>query len=180
MGDACCAHDEPDHDVNGAPERFWQIREVKAAAVAGLSLAAGLAAGAADNDRAAAAAFLVALAVGGWTFVPETLRALRHGRLGVGTLMTIAAVGAVALGELGEAASLAFLFSISEALEGYALARTRRGLRALLALVPERVAVRRGETVVDVDPAELAGARAVPTGISGMSTTSCHRLCAAG
>jgi len=87
---------------------------------------------------------LAALAVGGWTFVPDTLRALRRGRLGVGTLMTVAAAGAVALGEYGEAASLAFLFSISEALEGYALARTRRGLRALLALVPESVTVRRG------------------------------------
>ena len=70
--------------------------------------------------------------------------------------MTIAAAGAVVLGELGEAASLAFLFSISEALEGYALARTRRGLRALLALVPDRVTVRRSDGAVDVDPTELA------------------------
>ena len=77
------------------------------------------------------------------------------GRIGVGTLMTIAAVGAVVLGELGEAASLAFLFSISEALEGYAMARTRRGLRALLALVPDRVTVRRGGTEIGIDPAEL-------------------------
>ena len=151
MGDACCAHDEAVAHDDGAPTRFWQIREVQAAAVAGVLLAAGLATGAAGADGASVALFLAALAIGGWTFVPETLRALLQGRLGVGTLMTIAAAGAVALGELGEAASLAFLFSISEALEGYAMARTRRGLRALLALVPERVTVRR----VDVTLASM-------------------------
>jgi len=155
MGDACCASDAPGQEDDGPPERFWQIREVKAAAVSGVFLAGGLIASVADNDTVASVAFVVALVVGGSTFVPETLRALRRGRLGVGTLMTIAAVGAVALGELGEAASLAFLFSISEALEGYALARTRRGLRALLALVPERVTVRRNGSEDDVDPAEL-------------------------
>src|SRR3546814_1179796 len=69
--------------------------------------------------------------------------------------MTIAAIGAIARGEYGEAASLAFLFSISEALEGYALARTRRGLRALLALVPERVTVRRGSGEGDIAPVDL-------------------------
>ncbi|GAA3716625.1 hypothetical protein GCM10022224_097830 [Nonomuraea antimicrobica] len=47
--------------------------------------------------------------------------------------MTIAAVGVVILGEV---AMLAFLYSISEGLEEYALLRTRRGLRALLALDP--------------------------------------------
>ena len=157
MGDACCADADAqgEEEADEAPERFWQIREARAAALAGVALAAGLVAGAADRDQLAIGLFVAALVVGGSTFVPETLRALVKGRLGVGTLMTFAAAGAVALGELGEAASLAFLFSISEALEGYALARTRRGLRALLALVPERVTVRRGGGEVQVAPDAL-------------------------
>ena len=153
MADVCCAHD--DADVDDAPQRLRDIREVRAAAAAGVLLAAGLGLDAFDADVAATALYASALIVGGWTFVPDTLRALFRGRLGVGTLMTIAALGAVLLGELGEAASLAFLFSISEALEGYALARTRRGLRALLTLVPERVTVRRGGVEHELPPAEL-------------------------
>ena len=70
--------------------------------------------------------------------------------------MAIAAVGAVILGEWGEAATLAFLFSISEALESYALTRTRRGLRALLDLVPARATVLRGGRETLVAPDELA------------------------
>ena len=151
MGDACCAHDEAPVAGDEAPTRFWQIWQVRAAAVSGALLVAGWVIG----GSAADGLFLAALAVGGWTFIPETLRALLKGRLGVGTLMTIAAAGAVLLEEFGEAASLAFLFSISEALEGYAMARTRRGLRALLALVPDRVTVRRAGREVEVDPAEL-------------------------
>ena len=158
MGDACCAHRDEGGPVPGdedEPQRFWEISEVRAAAVAGLLLAGGLVAEAAGGSGLALGLFLAALVVGGSTFVPETLRGLLRGRLGVGTLMTIAAAGAVALGEVGEAASLAFLFSISEALEGYALARTRRGLRALLALVPDRVTVRRPGGEVEVEPADL-------------------------
>ena len=155
MADACCAPGARPEGEPDAPERFWQIREVRAAAVAGALLLVGLAAGPAGRESVSTAAFLAALAVGGSTFVPETLRALARRRLGVGTLMTIAAAGAVALGEFGEAASLVFLFSISEALEGYALARARRGLRALLALVPERVVVRRGSGEAEIDPGEL-------------------------
>lgn len=69
--------------------------------------------------------------------------------------MTIAALGAVALGELGEAATLAFLFSISEGLEEYATARTRRGLRALLSLVPDQATVLREGTETIVASTEL-------------------------
>ena len=155
MSDACCGHDDHDDHDDSEPQRFWQIREVRAAAVAGVLLVGGLLASSAEAEGAATVLFLAALAAGGSTFVPETLRALRRGRIGVGTLMTIAAVGAVVLGEFGEAASLAFLFSISEALEGYALARTRRGLRALLSLVPERVTVRRDGSEVEIAPDEL-------------------------
>ncbi|MCK2028889.1 heavy metal translocating P-type ATPase [Microbacterium galbinum] len=85
----------------------------------------------------------VGLLAGAYTFVPGALRRLARGRLGVGLLMTIAAIGAVALGHVGEAAALAFLFSLAEALEDRAMDRAREGLRALLSLIPETVRVSR-------------------------------------
>ena len=48
---------------------------------------------------------------------------------------------ATLLGEVGEAAMLAFLYSISEGLEEYSVARTRHGLRALLSLVPQEATI---------------------------------------
>jgi len=156
VSDACCAHDEAAPSGSDlAAVSLWRIREVRVAAASGALLLLALIADALAGNAAVPALYVAALAVGGSTFVPHSLRSLLRGRLGVGTLMTIAAIGAVILGELGEAASLAFLFSISEALEGYAITRTRRGLRALLALVPERVTVRREGVEADVDPNDL-------------------------
>ena len=147
MGDACCGEDgfRPDGPVEGAePERLWEVGELRAAAVSGVLLAGSLlVAWSATSEAVELALQLAALAVGGATFVPSSLRRLTRGQIGVGTLMTIAALGAVALGEVGEAAMLAFLFSISEGLEEYALARTRRGLRAMLSLVPDQAIVLR-------------------------------------
>lgn len=159
MADACCGSAAPpdgeDGERTSGPASFWSITEVRLSVVAGVLLVAGLISAAAGTAAAADAFFLAAIAAGGWTFVPEALRGLVKGHLGVGTLMTIAAIGAVILGELGEAASLAFLFSISEALEGWAMARTRSGLRALLDLVPPKVTVRRNSESVVVDPGDV-------------------------
>nr|WP_157237265.1 cation-translocating P-type ATPase [Promicromonospora sukumoe] len=85
----------------------------------------------------------LSLLAGAWTFVPGAVRRLVRGRLGVSLLMTIAAVGAVLLGHVGEAAALAFLFSIAEALEDRAMDRARDGLRALLSLMPQTATVSR-------------------------------------
>jgi len=155
LAEGCCGASPDGASPKEAPEELWRITAVRAAALAGLLLVVGLISSAAGADVPASVAYLAGLGVGGSTFVPGTLRALRRGRLGVGTLMTIAAAGAVLLGQYGEAASLAFLFSISEALEDYALTRSRRGLRALLDLVPDRVTVRRGGGEVEIEPAAL-------------------------
>ena len=158
MSDACCGGDTPP-TVAGQPDepqaKLWELRTVQAAAVSGVLLAAGLFAGWRGAGTVPVVLLIGALLVGGATFVPDSLHGLLKGRLGVGTLMTIAAIGAVLLGEIGEAAGLAFLFSISEALESYSLDRGRRGLRALLSLVPERATVIRGGVETDVAPAEL-------------------------
>ena len=159
MSDACgCGHDEPrpEGEEEHEPEKLWQITEIRAAAAAGVLLLAGLITGwVGGPDPVKLALEALALAVAGYTFVPSTLKRLAKGKIGVGTLMTIAAVGAVILGEVGEAAMLAFLFAISEGLEEYAVTRTRRGLRALLSLVPDTATVIRDGREQTVPPAEL-------------------------
>nr|WP_269809026.1 cation transporter [Enterovibrio nigricans] len=54
-------------------------------------------------------------------------------------LMSIAAFGALYLGETVEAAMVLVLFLIGERLEGYASQRARAGIQALMALVPENI-----------------------------------------
>ncbi|QUR67825.1 heavy metal translocating P-type ATPase [Mycobacterium spongiae] len=153
-GDVCCGDDDSD---DPEPERLWQVSKLRRAAVSGALLGASMIAAWAGPAGPVVVLGLKAgaLAVGASTFVPSSLKRLTQGRVGVGALMTIAAVGAVALGNVGEAAALAFLFSISEGLEEYAVARTRRGLRALLSLVPDRATVLRDGTETVVDPSEL-------------------------
>ncbi|EEG26824.1 heavy metal translocating P-type ATPase [Corynebacterium matruchotii] len=103
--------------------------------------------------------YWVALIAGGWTFIPGSLRQLvtnkGRSRMGVGLLMTIAAVGAVLLGHVGEAAALAFLFSISETLEDRAMDRAQQGLRALLSLMPNTARVVRDDVETTVPASEV-------------------------
>ncbi|MEE6168574.1 MULTISPECIES: heavy metal translocating P-type ATPase [unclassified Mycolicibacterium] len=156
MSEACgCGSDDRGEDEQ-EPERLWEITELRAAAVAGVVLLVGYVVGWTGGPHAVEIGlYALALVIGAYTFVPSTLRRLAQGKIGVGTLMTIAAVGAVVLGEVGEAAMLAFLFSISEGLEEYSLARTRRGLRALLSLVPDEATVLRDGAETIIAPAEL-------------------------
>jgi len=64
-------------------------------------------------------------------------KALRiNHQFNINLLMTIAATGALLIGEYLEAATVIFLFSIAEALEGYTADRARDSLRQLLALKP--------------------------------------------
>ena len=185
MSDACgCGNDEPRsaEEQEREPERLWQIKELQFAALSGVFLLAAVVTGFRDAAEPVVLALeAVALLAGAYTFVPSTLKRLAKGKIGVGTLMTIAAVGAVILGEVGEAAMLAFLFSISEGLEEYSLARTRRGLRALLSLVPDEATVLRDGAEKIVAPSDLQigdrmlikpGERVATDGIVGHGRTA--------
>lgn len=158
MSEACCGPKPDGQNMNepdAGPEKLWQVRELQLALAAAVLLGVGWLFGKAGYDRVTLALELVAVLVAASTFVPDALRNLRHGRIGVGTLMTIAAIGAVALGQFAEAALLGVLFSIAEGLEHYAVTKTRRGLRALLSLVPPKASVIRDGTEVSVSPDEL-------------------------
>lgn len=147
-------HDGHDHDTGDLP--IWRIRNIQLAAVAGVFLGIGIVGALlAPDTPLTELAFAGAIIAGGVTFVPESVRGALHREIGVGTLMTIAAIGAVLLGEFGEAASLAFLFSIAEGLEAYSLTQARRGLRALLELVPEKAIVLREGQATSVPVADV-------------------------
>ncbi len=154
MADSCCEITPGGDDLD--VEEGWRERWRTIAAVASAVMwLAGVVIGRADRPEAADGLYIAAIVVGGATFAPGAVRGLLSRRLGVGLLMTIAAVGAVVLGEFGEAAALAFLFAFSEALEEWAITKSRRGLRAVLSLVPETTTLRRDGAVVEVATAEV-------------------------
>ena len=169
MADECCGPQEPrsktttaqgdqqvdDHGPEQGPGSWWQVRELQLAAVAAVLLAAGFWLGSTGVELVGNGLTLASAVVGAASFVPGAVRNLLRRRVGVATLMTIAAIGAVALGQITEAAMLGVLFSIAEGLEHYAIARTRRGLRALLGLVPPTASVLRDGTELQVAPDEL-------------------------
>jgi Cd2+/Zn2+-exporting ATPase len=79
----------------------------------------------------------VALAIAGFPTALNGLRNLWINRdFSIDLLMTIAAVGAVIIGEPLEGATVIFLFAIGEALEGYTADRARDSLRSLMSLAP--------------------------------------------
>ena len=97
---------------------------------------------------------LAVVLLAGGPIVSKGLRAVWVARqVTIDLLMSIAVLGAILIGETGEAATVIFLFAIGEALESYTAERARRSLRSLLALQPEQATVLRP----CVDCAEHAG-----------------------
>jgi Cd2+/Zn2+-exporting ATPase len=94
--------------------------------------------------------------IGAYYFGREALEELFFERsIGIELLMTVAAVISFALGEWGEAAMLCFLYSISEALEGYTEAKTRGAIQALMKLAPKIATLLRDGKEIEVPVEEL-------------------------
>ncbi|WP_425438592.1 heavy metal translocating P-type ATPase [Raineyella antarctica] len=183
-GDGCCGPD-PARQSDGEPGEvrppWWRDPALLPSTVSGVFLAVGLVLAWSGLEVPALVAQWVALLAGAWTFVPGAIRRLVRGRLGVGLLMTIAAIGAVLLGHVGEAAALAFLFSLAETLEDRAMDRAKEGLRALLSLIPQTARLSRTGGDVTVPVAQIregdvlvvgAGERVATDGIVAQGRSS--------
>lgn len=79
-----------------------------------------------------------AMAVAGLPLAVRGARTLWLARsLDINLLMTVAALGAMAIGEWVEGAIVVLLFQVGELLEAYTAERARQAIRSLMALVPE-------------------------------------------
>ncbi len=80
----------------------------------------------------------VTSAIAGMTLVlPKAWLSLLRWRLDMNVLMTVAVAGAIGIGEYSEAATVAFLFAVSLALEAWSVGRARRAVEALMKLAPD-------------------------------------------
>lgn len=99
--------------------------------------------------------YLVVTVVIAYPLMRKGLRALvQTGRITIDLLVTIAIVGAVFIGATGEAATVAFLFTLGEALEGYSAERSRESLRSLMAIQPKEATVMRFQDAAHDDSHE--------------------------
>jgi Cd2+/Zn2+-exporting ATPase len=85
------------------------------------------------------AAYLGAILLGGRFVAKKAFYAARNFRPDMNLLMVVAVAGAVGIGEWFEAATVAFLFSLSLTLESWSVGRARRAIAALLDLAPPNV-----------------------------------------
>jgi len=80
--------------------------------------------------------YVAAAVAGSWFIIPKAWLALRRLRADMNLLMTVAALGAMVIGEWFEAGTVTFLFSLSLLLESWSVGRARRAIRSLVALTP--------------------------------------------
>ena len=104
-------------------------------AISWLGLPGGLEAG--WSRWAATACHGVAVVLGSAWLIPRAWSSLRRVRLDIAVLMVVAILGAIGLGRWDEAATVAFLFGVSEWLEALSLDCARRAIRRLLEITPQ-------------------------------------------
>lgn len=135
----------PQREADLGPPAPWRNPKVVASVASGVLLAAGwMAEQLGLSSMPTTIVLLLGSVTGGYYFGREAFEDLVfERRVGIELLMALAAILATALGEAIEGTMLVFLYSISEAAEGYAEAKTRSAVRALMDLTPKRALVRR-------------------------------------
>ena len=153
-------HEEP---AVGGADVAWRCRLVVGCAAA---IGAGLALAVTGRATASSVCFIVAAVAGGTFPARRAVTAIRSRTLDINTLMTVAVLGALVLGEFLEAAGVVFLFAVAQWLEVRTMERARQAIRALIDLPPREALVRAGgfERRVAVDEVRIGDEMLVSPG----------------
>lgn len=145
--------DQPATPKHQAQKADWELRR---AILSGISLA--VAYGLEKFDGPAMAflpLYIVAMVLGGWGNFKKAARALPRMNFNMSVLMSVAVIGALAIGQYEEGASVAFLYAISEMLEAWTMDKARRSIRQLMDIAPKTARVRRAGVESEVPVEEI-------------------------
>jgi Cd2+/Zn2+-exporting ATPase len=135
----------------------WRNPKVVTSAISGLLLLLGWLIGLGGAPESVCfGIYVVATLTGGYFFGREAIEDLifEHG-IGIELLMSSAAIVSTFMGEAAEGAMLVFLYSMSEAAEGYTEEKTRSAIKALMDLTPKLALVRREGREFEIPVEEL-------------------------
>lgn len=127
-------------DTPAVSRKIWVMMAVSGAAALAVEILAWT--GAAENSPAIIALALFSIATGGLSTLKKGWIALKTFTLNMNFLMSIAMIGAIAIGEWPEAAVVIFLFALAELIETLSLERAKNAIRGLMAMTPETATVR--------------------------------------
>jgi len=169
---ACAAHEQARAEAfkpGGNDEKRGLSRATKQQ-LAGLAAAVGLglggyAAQAAGRQPGAAAwlpiaslaVFAAAYLLAGWDVLWSAAKNIARGKVFDELfLMAIASLGAFLIGAMEEAIGVMVFYKIGELLQEGAADKSRRSIRSLLAMRPDKARVRRGDDWLDCRPEDIA------------------------
>lgn len=99
--------------------------------------------------------YLIAIVFGCYYTIRIAYHSLLARIFDMNVLMSIAVMGAIAIGETEEGAMVSFLFALGNLLQTYTMDKARNSLRLLMDLVPQEANLKRGENLIRVSLSEL-------------------------
>lgn len=143
---------------------FWKRKSTITTAVSAIFLLAGYLIG--EGQTVSPLLYGLSILIGGYELFIKGIKGLVRLNFNMNTLMTVAILGAAAIGEWGEGATVVLLFAISEALESFSMEKARQSIRSLMDVAPKEATIRREnqEMQIPVDDIQIGDIMIVKPG----------------
>jgi Zn2+/Cd2+-exporting ATPase len=158
----CCSTDEHDHSHGHSHEHNdSNLRsELIPLSIAVVLFAIGLIFNQSlhDTQKAIAeyAVLIPAYLISGWSVLTSAGRNILRGKIfDENFLMTIATLGAIAIHELPEAVAVMLFFQVGELFQGFAVGRSRRSIKSLLEVRPDKANLIVDGVIKEVNPEKV-------------------------